>query len=385
MRLSIEQNAPGQADGTYRIQARGHIAAVLYWADRSGPLPDWLPLAALPIPPNGTASCVLSGGRAVPPEATHVLLRTVSADLQTSDDLLVPLPLPARAEAAAPDARFLVMSDLHLSSKPWQVRRTLAMGRGYDGVLIAGDLTNDGTPDQLQAVWSHITELLPDTPVFAVAGNHDYPVRPLPQVVSGICSCPILLERLLERNQRLGWDCTADSTGAYAAKNGDLEIIGLHAVSHFRRFLFPGGRQLDWLERHLSDPSGARRIVLCHAPLFAHRPCPRPKDQPYLNRDKALQRILDAQSNVIFLSGHTHLSLNCRRGCAEQDIRGNVYFNAGSIRPTTLMQDEPLQPRSWALGNTAALELFEDCAEFRGISMEDGRFLARGFYRFPVC
>ena len=41
--------------------------------------------------------------------------------------------------------KFIVMSDLHLSKKPWQVRKALNMGKGADAVLLAGDLTNDGS------------------------------------------------------------------------------------------------------------------------------------------------------------------------------------------------------------------------------------------------
>ena len=41
------------------------------------------------------------------------------------------------------------MSDLHLSKKPWQVRKALKMGENAHMVLLVGDLTNDGTPEQL--------------------------------------------------------------------------------------------------------------------------------------------------------------------------------------------------------------------------------------------
>ena len=41
--------------------------------------------------------------------------------------------------------KFLVMSDLHLSKKPWQVRKALNMGKDADAALLAGDLTNDGS------------------------------------------------------------------------------------------------------------------------------------------------------------------------------------------------------------------------------------------------
>ncbi|MGN0399101.1 MAG: metallophosphoesterase, partial [Blautia sp.] len=73
------------------------------------------------------------------------------------------------------EMRLMVMSDLHLSKKPWQVRCALRMGADADAVLLVGDLTNDGTLEQMELMHQCIKEVLPDTPVLAVTGNHDYP------------------------------------------------------------------------------------------------------------------------------------------------------------------------------------------------------------------
>ncbi len=69
--------------------------------------------------------------------------------------------------------KIIAMSDLHLSKKPWQVRKALSMAR--DAVLLVGDLVNDGTPEQFELMHQCISEVLPNTPVLAVAGNHDFP------------------------------------------------------------------------------------------------------------------------------------------------------------------------------------------------------------------
>ena len=61
----------------------------------------------------------------------------------------------------------IVMSDLHLSKKPWQVRGALKMGENADLVLLVGDLTNDGTPEQMALMHQCIAEVLPETPVLA--------------------------------------------------------------------------------------------------------------------------------------------------------------------------------------------------------------------------
>lgn len=394
MRLTILQNTPGCADGHYQVKAGGCIAASLHWADESGALPGWSPLAYLPIKPNGVGIYQMEGGRAIPEEATHVLARAVSADFTTVEETVTPIPKPAGKTVKQAGQRFLILTDLHLSNKPWKVRKALSMGREYDAVLITGDMTNDAAPEQLERFWTCVTEALPDTPVFAVAGNHDYPARPIPQIRNGICEYPILQEKLLERAGEMGCAFTQDASSAYAVQMGDTEILGLNAVTHGRIFKFSETGQLEWLFWHLQESKAKRHIILCHAPLAAHRPYKQPGDQPYLGKDRELQRILDVQrSCILFVSGHTHVSLNCREGCVERDVqykrnqqdkRDNIYINAGSIRPTALKSDEFLQPECWTEGNVVELLLEQECITVTGISVKTGQRIARGHYRFPT-
>ena len=384
MEGTIKQTYPGCADGWYRLKAKGCIAACIYWADQYGMLPDWTPIACFPIGPNGIGSYQMTGGRAVPAEATHLLMRAVSADLTSVKEALVPIPMAGSPPAEEPAQRFLVLSDLHLSSKPWQIRKALSLGKDCDGILIPGDITNDGTPEQLALFWQCVTEAVPQTPVFTVSGNHDYPIFPLPQIQEGTWDYPALQQKLLDRVGILGAVCSTDCSGAYAAVLGNTEILGLNAATHWRRFRFPESAQLKWLAGRLKDSRATHRIILCHAPLATHRPNRGAKDPPYLHRNQTLQQIMDSQKNVLFLSGHTHFSLNCQAGCVERDKVGNLYINAGSIHPTTLKPEEPLQPSCWVEGN--AVELFIQQTEITvtGISIPSGKRISRGYYRFKI-
>lgn len=380
MKLEYAQLRPGCADGACRITAKGGILASLHWADQNGPLENWTQLALLPLLPTGTGSCTLTGNRAVPPQATHLLARVIAVDFSLLGQLSIPIPL-ATPPQEPPLYRLLVMTDLHLSRKPWQVRQGLTIARGYDALLITGDLTNDGLPYQMEAVFDAITELLPDIAVFAVAGNHDYPLLPSPRVIQGASDYPALQQSLLERAQKLGWHCIQHPSGAYLAARNQLRIIGLNATGHFRRFRFPEDGQLEWLSALLSrqQPKTLRPLLLCHAPLAAHQPYP--GSQPYLHRNRILQQIVNDSAGVVFLSGHTHISLNCRPGCAEQDGQ-NLYLNAGSIRPGSLPADELLQPEEWTHGNVVELLLGRESITVSGITVGNGRRIARGFYRF---
>lgn len=366
MQLTLSLPTPGCADGTYRVE--GASEATLYWANADGALPDWSPLAI--VPPNG--SFPFTGGRAIPPEATHVLAQSAE------DSALTPLPfLPP--PAPEPQLRLVAMSDLHLSRKPDRIRRALTLAQGADAVLLAGDLVNDGDPAQFGTLAQCIREVLPDTPVLAVTGNHDQPPTPIPQVREGVCDYPTLQQWLLDR--LTGWTVECDPSGAYAARWGDVEIIGLNAVSHWRRFAFRDG--LQWLEQHLQSDTAARRILLCHAPTLAHNPQRTPDTVPYLNRDKQLQRILDDHSGLIFLAGHTHIAPCSTISGIEHDGR-SVYINCGSICTTTLKTDEPLWPKGFTYGNIIELQLCADELIVTAIPLHAQRRFSRGYYRFPL-
>lgn len=261
------------------------------------------------------------------------------------------------------------MSDLHLSKKPWQVRKALKMGEAADAVLLAGDLTNDGTPEQLALIQQCIAECLQDMSVLAVAGNHDYPHQPSPMIRAEMCDFLDLQDWLLQRQKH---PYGMDESGAWTVRMGEIEIIGLNCVWHWRRFKFKDGAQLNWLEKHLETSDAIWHIILCHAPLLAHNP-KRSDTKPYLSRDEQLQHILDSHENIIFISGHTHVSMESPVGCVEHDEeRSNIYINDGSIRPTTLLTVDGLPEADPAGGNIVELEIAGANITITARSVTDG-------------
>jgi len=244
MTLTIRQTNVPTADGIYTVRARGCIASALYWASEGGRLDGWSAFAVMPLSPDGIGEFVFHGGRAIPREATHIRAEAVRADFVTREEIQVPIPGIARMKVGEAGLRCTVLSDLHFSSKPWTVRAALRMAADSDCFLLTGDMTNDGAPAQFARFYEILTELLPDKPVFAVAGNHDFPHDPLPHVSDGIDRYPALQDALLRNVRRLGWQVEQDGSGAYAAMRDGTEIIGLNAVSHWRRFVFREGKQL---------------------------------------------------------------------------------------------------------------------------------------------
>ena len=379
MEFSVQQINPPSADGIYNIYAPGCASASLFWANDNGPLEDWMSFAIVSIEPNGKGIFVFDGGRAIPKEATHVYAKALRHDL-TYEEALQKIPFQDRAFCNTPHMKIIVFSDLHLSTKDWKVRRALRAASQADCVLLVGDITNDGTSEQFERFYRCISEILPNTSIFSVVGNHDVPKEPIPQTIDGISDYCSFQNFLLHQAERLNWTIEFDTSGAYAACCGDFEIIGLNAVSHWRRFVFEDGAQLDWLDQHLKNSVTKHKIFLCHAPLLDHA-FHRPK-QPYLNRNKQLQSILDEHKDIICLSGHTHYSLNSSFGCAEKDMLGNIYINTGSVCPTLLMSNESLQDEEWVEGNGVELDFYSDYLEIIGFSAKSKKRISRAYYRF---
>lgn len=92
MKLTIQGVTPDCADGIYQISAKGFVEAALYWANKQEALPNWTPLAHIPVMADGTGKFIFTGHRGIPPGATCVLARAVSEDLKRCEEALCPLP-----------------------------------------------------------------------------------------------------------------------------------------------------------------------------------------------------------------------------------------------------------------------------------------------------
>lgn len=383
MELQWKQLTPGTAEGIFSITAKGYMAASLHWATAQGPLPAWTAFSYLPLDSFGRGSFRYTGFRAIPPEATHVAARLIAPDFVDTSIILKALPSRISAHASEQTVCFAVMSDLHMTGKSGRIRRALRLANQADCVLLVGDLTADAAPEQFERLWQLIEEELPETPVLAIAGNHDFPLNPLPRIPQGLDDWPTFQLRLLKRSKMLGVSCQEDPCGAWRATVKGINVFGLCAVSHWRRFVFPYGEQLDWLARQLRQSSSDQKVLLCHAPLLNHNPTRSTESGPaYLSRDGQLQQIMDENSNICFISGHTHISLNEWAGCLDYDQKcGNVYFNDSSVVSNTMRTREALTNCAWTDGTVSFLRISNAGMEISARSIDSGLWIARGYYQ----
>lgn len=92
---------------------------------------------------------------------------------------------------------------------------------------------------------------------------------------------------------------------------------------------------------------------MCHPPLLSHNPQRTTDMASYIvaEQDARLQKIIDENQNVIFLSGHTHVSPTMEVDA----VRGNLYINDGSICPTTVRDTTAMTQQ----GNVTLLDISE--------------------------
>lgn len=234
-----------------------------------------------------------------------------------------------------------VISDLHLFNKTANIERALTRLHGSDLVLIVGDIADRADEKQYDILLDLIGEKLHDIPVYCVSGNHDNPERDDTSY------------RQFERRINNEYPSIVDGCGViYKCINEHIDLIGLNPLYHQKQFYFPNrGLQIDFLQKRLSASLCKYHIVMCHPPLIAHNPKRTADMASYIvaEQDARLQSILDKNKNVIFLSGHTHVSPSI-----EFDrTRNNLYINDGSICPTTVKGTETATQQ----GNVTLLEI----------------------------
>ena len=240
-----------------------------------------------------------------------------------------------------------LISDLHLHRKPDNVIKALKCVCDADILLLAGDLADSGEKEQYSLLRKCLDDIVPLIPVFCVSGNHDNPNRDDSNYRDFTASI---------RDRTEGISVTEDNSGAYKAVISEkLDLFGLNPVYHQKAFSFPNrGEQLAFLEKELALSEARYHIIMCHPPLIAHNPQRDRGQSSYFSpeQDSRLQSVADSHSNILFLSGHTHITPS-----VEPDSgRNNLYINNGSICPTTV-KDGGGQTQQ---GNVTMLEFSDD-------------------------
>jgi calcineurin-like phosphoesterase family protein len=217
-------------------------------------------------------------------------------------------PGAARAEdAARPNFTFAVLNDTHYNDErcgPYfesLVKKINASG--VELVLIAGDLSQSGTKEQLNAFREILGKLKP--PLYAVPGNHDFRNDVNPADPAG--------ERL--NVDRTTYDAAFPKMVNYCFEHNGWQVVALDTCDGVKWQGVKAGKDMfDWLDGAAKKLDRKKPTVLA-----THFPLGKQDDRGYpgnvlANADDVLARFKDLNLRAVF-NGHHH-------GLTEQKIAG---------------------------------------------------------------
>lgn len=251
---------------------------------------------------------------------------------------LVVLGVTGCAEAEKPLARIAFLSDTHVNLRTnatgllynSHFDRTIAEvnAANVDLVLITGDLTDNGLPEQFDLFKKKAAVL--KAPLLYVPGNHDVGMV---VVENGKEKRSITPKRLELFREKLG-------PGWFACDKAGVHVIGLNSCL-FDTGLEAEADQWKFLERELAHPQSRPTLVLEHYPPFLKTP-----DEPIVGtwnvhpeqRKRLLELFRQAQVTAV-LSGHTHYGFT-------NHLDGTLFLTTTAVAYGLPI---PQQPAGWML------------------------------------
>jgi Icc-related predicted phosphoesterase len=203
--------------------------------------------------------------------------------------------------------RIAAAGDLHYSEhrREAAIEAMAALDGSADLVLLAGDLTTHGEPEQAAVLAAACSAL--EIPVFAVLGNHDWHVNRRDELIAALTEGGI---RVLDRD----W-ATCEAAGVEVGIVGVKGFVGGFPGSHLPDFGEPSlraiyretGREVEALDQGLREIALCpTRIVLLHyAPTEATIVGEPPGIWGYLGTDRLAAPIAEHEPDLV-LHGHAH-------------------------------------------------------------------------------
>src|SRR6266481_378532 len=226
--------------------------------------------------------------------------------------------------------RIAATADLHFSPQSYDlIRESMARVRDEADVLvIAGDLTNYGRPDEMHSLLNALVRLR--VPIVAVLGNHDYESGQEQELMNLMTTEGI---KVLD-----GSSYERDSVG-FAGAKGFLGGFGRGVLTAFgekevKAFVQAGIDETMKLERSLAMLRTQKTVIVTHYAPIAETVQGEPTEiWPYLGSSR-LSDVIDRHGASLALHGHAH------HGKADGKTTGGVPVSNVSL-PLLLGQDPP--------------------------------------------
>src|SRR5215813_11484000 len=198
--------------------------------------------------------------------------------------------------------RIAATADLHFSPPSYdRVREPFTRVREEADVLvIAGDLTNYGKPDEMHSLLNALVRLR--IPIVAVLGNHDYESGQEQELIKMMTAEGIkVLDGSSYERDGVGFAGTKGFVGGFG--RGVLTAFGEKEV---KAFVQAGLDETLKLERALAMMRSPKIVIVTHyAPICETVAGERPEIWPYLGSSR-LAEVIDRHQALIAFHGHAH-------------------------------------------------------------------------------
>jgi Icc-related predicted phosphoesterase len=198
--------------------------------------------------------------------------------------------------------RIAATADLHFTPQRYgALRDQLNRVRDEADVLVvAGDLTNFGQPEEMEPLLNALVRLR--VPVIVVLGNHDYESDKQPELMRMLTDAGIkVLDGSAYERDGIGFAGTKGFIGGFG--RGMLTAFGEPEVKTFVR---AGIDEAVKLERAMSQLRTAKRVVVLHySPIAATVEGEAHEIYPFLGTSR-LAEVVDRHGADLVLHGHAH-------------------------------------------------------------------------------
>ncbi len=198
--------------------------------------------------------------------------------------------------------RIAATADLHFSPQSYdRLREPLSQVRDEADVLVvAGDLTNFGKPEEMEALLNALVRLR--IPTVAVLGNHDYESGRAEELMRMMTAAGIkVLDGSGYERDGVGFAGTKGFPGGFG--RGILTAFGEPEVKAFVQASIDEAMKL---ERALSQLRAEKRVVVVHyAPIAETIKGEPPEISPWLGSAR-LAEVIDRHGAAMVLHGHAH-------------------------------------------------------------------------------
>ena len=221
--------------------------------------------------------------------------------------------------------RIAAVGDVHYdrNSKGRLAKFLHSVGQCADVLLLAGDLTQVGTPEEMSGLAEDLSEA--DVPVFAVLGNHDYQSNQQERLIEILARARVTV---LEKSSAV-LEIGGQSVGIVGTKGFGGGFVGAcgsdFGEPEMKAFVRSTKTCADTLRTGLGALKTDYKIALLH-----YSPCPetllgeKKEIYPFLGSYLLAEAIDDGGADIVF---HGHVHHGIEKGCTPGGIPvRNVAF-----------------------------------------------------------